>query len=92
MASEYAHPIERIVSYSSPMAIPEMILRSHIVSFWIFVVSVLVETTTGHSGYDFFARVAKIHDLRHEKFTINYGTVGILDWFLGTDELKRRSE
>lgn len=36
-----------------------------------------------HSGYDFAG--ARMHDLHHEKFRVNYGALGLLDWVFGTD-------
>lgn len=37
-----------------------------------------------HSGYDFAGGMARMHDLHHEKFVGNYGTVGIVDRVYGT--------
>lgn len=37
-----------------------------------------------HSGYDFFAGLARKHDSHHEKFMVNFGTVGLLDWVHST--------
>lgn len=72
-----------------------MILNCHIVTFWVFLAFELLETTTVHSGYDFFAGSAKMHDLHHEKFTVCFGTVGFLDWLHKTDgknETDRKSK
>lgn len=55
--------------------------------------------TAEHSGYDFAQPAfAKTHDLHHEKFTVNYGTLHFMDWMHGTfmfqsdrpDEIERR--
>jgi sterol desaturase/sphingolipid hydroxylase (fatty acid hydroxylase superfamily) len=43
-----------------------------------------------HSGYDFFKRAAKAHDVHHEKFRVNYGALGILDWVHGTGDKEQR--
>jgi methylsterol monooxygenase len=69
------------------MLIPGMILKYHVVSFWAFLTWVLIESVTDHSGYDFFAQKAKMHDLHHEKFMVNFGIIGLLDWVHGTDKL-----
>lgn len=37
-----------------------------------------------HSGYDFAGGVARMHDLHHERFVGNYGTIGVLDRVYGT--------
>ncbi|KAF9489701.1 hypothetical protein BDN71DRAFT_1455739, partial [Pleurotus eryngii] len=53
---------------------------------------VLFETATVHSGYDFFGRAARKHDLHHEKFMIYFGTIGLLDWWHETDKFKIRAD
>ncbi|KAF3920119.1 hypothetical protein AA313_de0202188 [Arthrobotrys entomopaga] len=88
LAAQYAHPIEEIVANILPITIPPQLLNSHILTFWIFMAYELLETTTVHSGYDFFLNAAKMHDLHHEKFLIYFGAIGVLDWFHGTDGSK----
>ncbi|KAG6845944.1 hypothetical protein H0H87_010992 [Tephrocybe sp. NHM501043] len=85
LAAQYASATEHIFANILPISIPLMIMRSHIVTFWIFLALQLVETTTVHSGYDFFAGSARKHDSHHERFMVNFGTVGLLDWVHGTD-------
>jgi methylsterol monooxygenase len=64
-----------------------------VLTFWAFLAWELFNTATVHSGYDFFDNKAKMHDLHHEKFNLNYGSVGLLDWVHGTNKLgKRHSE
>ncbi|KAF3927664.1 hypothetical protein ABW21_db0202312 [Orbilia brochopaga] len=88
LAAQYAHPIEQIVANILPITIPPQLLHSHILTFWLFMAYELVETTTVHSGYDFFHNAAKKHDLHHEKFLIYFGALGVLDWLHGTDGSK----
>ncbi|KAF3932909.1 hypothetical protein ABW20_dc0100411 [Dactylellina cionopaga] len=88
LAAQYAHPIEQIVANILPITIPPQLLNSHILTFWMFMAYELVETTTVHSGYDFFRNAAKMHDLHHEKFLIYFGAIGVLDWLHGTDGSK----
>lgn len=90
LAAQYAHPAEHLVANTLPISIPPMILHCHVVTFWIFLAFELLETTTVHSGYDFLSSVAKKHDAHHEKFLINFGTIGLLDWLHGTDGRTRR--
>ncbi|KAJ5624470.1 hypothetical protein N7510_000779 [Penicillium lagena] len=93
LAAQFAHPIEQIFANVLPISLPPQFLRSHLVTFWIFLAFELVETATVHSGYDFFRNKAKMHDLHHEKFNLNYGSIGLLDWVHGTNQLeKRRTE
>ncbi|KAG6861222.1 hypothetical protein C0995_002571 [Termitomyces sp. Mi166 len=84
LAAQYASITEHIFANILPISIPLMIMHSHIVTFWLFLALELTETTTVHSGYDFFARSAQRHDLHHEKFMVNFGTIGLLDWLHGT--------
>ncbi|ODA81589.1 hypothetical protein RJ55_00089 [Drechmeria coniospora] len=90
-SSQYAHPIEHIVANTLPIALPPLLLRSHILTMWIFVAWQLVETATVHSGYDFFHGAARKHDRHHERFDVYFGGIGILDWLHGTDEAGARS-
>ena len=57
---------------------------AHIITNWLFLGFVLVETIMVHSGYDFAGGVARMHDLHHERFVGNYGTIGVLDRVYGT--------
>ena len=66
------------------MALPPILLKAHVWTAWLFMAGVLVETATVHSGYDFLRGMARKHDSHHEKFVGNYGVVGWLDWFHGT--------
>ncbi|KAG6866785.1 hypothetical protein C0991_008721 [Blastosporella zonata] len=84
LAAQYASVTEHIFANILPISIPLMIMHSHIVTFWLFLALELVETTTVHSGYDFFAGSAQRHDSHHEHFMVNFGTVGLLDWVHGT--------
>jgi sterol desaturase/sphingolipid hydroxylase (fatty acid hydroxylase superfamily) len=88
LAAQYAHPIEHLLANVLPVALPCILLKSHILTFWIFLAFELFETATVHSGYDFLNGAAKKHDLHHEKFVMNFGALGFLDWMHGTDRLK----
>ena len=90
LAAQYAHPVEHIVANVLPIALPPQLLRSHILTFWIFLAFELVETSSVHSGYDFFAGQARMHDLHHEKFVVNFGALGFLDRLHGTDKMKKK--
>jgi sterol desaturase/sphingolipid hydroxylase (fatty acid hydroxylase superfamily) len=73
-----------------PIALPPQILKSHILTNWAFLAFELLETATVHSGYDFLAGSAKKHDLHHEKFLVNFGSLGVLDWVHGTEKLGKK--
>lgn len=90
LAAQFAHPIEHIFANVLPITLPPQLLRSHVLTFWLFLAYELFGTATVHSGYDFFHNQAKMHDLHHEKFNLNFGSMGWLDWFHGTDQLKSK--
>lgn len=93
LAAQFAHPIEQIFANALPISLPPQLLHSHVLTFWAYLAWELFNTATVHSGYDFFRNKAKMHDLHHEKFNLNYGSIGFLDWVHGTDKLgKRHSE
>lgn len=87
-SAQYAHPIEQIFANTLPIVLPPRLLGSHILTFWLFLAYELFTTATVHSGYDFFAGAARMHDLHHEKFNLYYGALGFLDRLHGTDSLK----
>ncbi len=84
LAAQYAHPIEHIVANTLPIALPPLLLKTHILTMWAFLAMMLVETSTVHSGYDFFDGAARMHDAHHERFNVNFGSQGWLDWIHGT--------
>ncbi|PHH81383.1 hypothetical protein CDD82_910 [Ophiocordyceps australis] len=88
LASQYAHPVEHLIANAIPIVLPPMVLRAHVVTFWIFFAWQLFETSTVHSGFDFFHNAARKHDRHHERFDVFYGVIGILDWLHGTNELR----
>lgn len=84
LAAQYAHPVEHLFANILPVSTPPQMLGAHIITNWLFLGFVLLETIAVHSGYDFAGGVAKMHDLHHEKFVGNYGTIGVLDRVYGT--------
>ncbi len=91
LAAQYAHPLEHFFANILPISLPPQILKSHILTYWLFLAFELLETSTVHSGYDFFDSAAKMHDLHHEKFMINFGSLGFLDKLHGTDRIQKRA-
>ncbi|OJD17472.1 hypothetical protein AJ78_02445 [Emergomyces pasteurianus Ep9510] len=85
LAAQYAHPLEHMLANVMPIVLPLALRRAHILSFALFLTTMLVETASVHSGYDFAG--ARKHDLHHEKFRVNYGALGLMDWVFGTDVL-----
>ncbi|KAH6845765.1 fatty acid hydroxylase superfamily-domain-containing protein [Chaetomium sp. MPI-CAGE-AT-0009] len=90
LTAQYAHPVEQLVANTLPIALPPVLLSTHILTMWVFLAAMLVETATVHSGYDFLMGIAKAHDAHHEKFSVHYGAYGWMDWLHGTDGSKRK--
>lgn len=85
-AAQYAHPVEHIFANVMPIVLPLALRRANLLSAAVFASFELWEAAADHSGYDFpKLPSAKIHDLHHEKFRVNYSTLGIMDWLYGTD-------
>jgi len=91
LAAQYAHPFEHFVSNILPLSLPPKLLNVHIVTWWVFLALELIETTTVHSGFDFFGW-AVMHDLHHQTFRVNFGTFGLLDWLHGTGQITQPKE
>jgi Sterol desaturase len=89
LATQYATPAEHLFANTLPIVVPALALRTHIVTLWFYLGWTLLETTTTHSGYDFFFGMARFHDKHHERGEINYSAYGLMDWIHGTNKLRR---
>ncbi|KZP27848.1 hypothetical protein FIBSPDRAFT_917772 [Athelia psychrophila] len=85
LAAQYASFTEHIFGNVMPVIAPCTIMRSHAITFYIFLGKELISASTTHSGYDFLNGWARFHDLHHEKFTVAFGSIGVMDWVHGTD-------
>ncbi|KAK4450573.1 fatty acid hydroxylase superfamily-domain-containing protein [Podospora aff. communis PSN243] len=100
LAAQYAHPVEHFFANTLPVALPPLIVGSHVVTMWVFLAGTLVETATVHSGYEFGkwvlggpwlgGRMVRGHDGHHERFVVHFGVVGLCDWVAGTDGRDRK--
>lgn len=75
MAAYYAHPIEHMVLNVLPVMVAAKLVCTHVLTFFVFLSVVLFTSCTGHSGYDFFGRMAQHHDKHHELRVKNFGTI-----------------
>ncbi|KZP07614.1 fatty acid hydroxylase [Athelia psychrophila] len=85
IAAQYTTFTEHLVANAIPIILPCAIMRSHIITWMLFLAKELVSTATTHSGYDFMNGWARFHDLHHENFNVAFGTVGLMDWIHQTD-------
>lgn len=72
-----------MVSNLFPPLAGGLLVRAHIVTFFIHSVVGIIHTLAVHSGY-FFCDDNGMHDEHHRKFNVNYGVFGILDWLYGS--------
>lgn len=86
LAASYAHPFEHLISTSLPHAIGPLLMGSHVITIWTFRIMSTLFTLNNHSGYHLpFLPSAEAHDFHHLKTNVNYGSMGILDYWHGTD-------
>lgn len=89
------HPYTALLCYIIPIVLSLVLITHyyepvHVAPFNVFLISVLLVGTLEHSGYDFAQPpVSKVHDLHHEKFNVNNGSLHFMDWLQGTDVLER---
>lgn len=90
-AAAYAHPIEFLVGNVLSVGIGAVLIRAHVVTFWIWTIIAVIGTMYHHCGYRtplhiWFDHEPDFHDYHHEVFVGNYGLLGFLDRIHGTDE------
>lgn len=91
LAAIYCHPFEHLLVNLLPLFLGPTIMHSHpLMAFaWMFLAS--FNTVNSHSGWEFLHWPSPImHDWHHYSFTENYGLMGWLDAFHGTDKEFRR--
>ncbi|KAF4523703.1 hypothetical protein B566_EDAN011567 [Ephemera danica] len=83
----YCHPIEHVFSNLLPQIVGLSLMRSHVLTSWLWFTYVLILTLSDHSGYHLpFFPSPEYHDYHHLMFNGNYGGgEGFFDWLHGTD-------
>jgi len=83
LASEYAHPVELVLSNIVPGAIGPLIMQSHPISTWVWLSGSILMTNIHHSGFIFPWYPANswtvAHDYHHYLFSEHFGVVGLMD-------------
>lgn len=90
MASQYGHPLEHVLITYIPIIIPAAWLRMHILTYFLCRALAQAETAIIHSGFN-IGHLTQIHDLHHEKSEVYFGNYGLMDYVMGTNELKKKS-
>jgi len=96
IASEYAHPVEAILSNLVPSLAGPFVVGPHVFTFWLWTSFRVIETTDAHSGYNFpfspfnllpFQGGPERHEYHHFYNLGSYGSFFTFwDWFCGTDQ------
>ena len=93
IANIYCHPTEHVLVNVLPLAIGPLIMGSHVTSLWLWYSMAMFNSLITHSGYHLpLMPSSEAHDYHHLVFNENYGSMGILDRFYGTDTKFRASQ
>eukprot|EP00761_Pharyngomonas_kirbyi_P013137 gb/GECH01013164.1/.p1 GENE.gb/GECH01013164.1/~~gb/GECH01013164.1/.p1 ORF type:complete len:266 (+),score=40.31 gb/GECH01013164.1/:1-798(+) len=94
LAAEYAHPVEFLFGNILPIFVGPLLCGAHILTTWFWNMLSIIVTVSHHGGYQLPWLIGGLdpeyHDLHHQRFIVNYGTIGLLDKLLGT--LKQASK
>ena len=87
LSATYCHPVEMICSNLIPLGTGAFLFRTHLITFWIWIILALFFTLVHHSGYHLpMFPSPEAHDFHHLKFNQFYGVIGLLDYLHGTDD------
>ena len=85
IATLYVHPIEYIISNIIPVLTGPLLCNSHLITIYIWLFIVMIDTILVHSGYNLCKVVNTVnHDMHHKVLSCNYGVINILDYLHGT--------
>jgi len=87
MASEYAHWFEFTTANFGTLACGVVLLAPSLPAIYVYTVVALSTVLVHHSGYAVpWASWAVHHDWHHFRYKECFGTLGVIDRLLGTDE------
>lgn len=91
LVAHYDHPLAYLAHVFLPMYIPAVLLRMHLLSFYLYLVIVSLEETFAYSGYNVLPSGFILGGIarRQEKHIMsggegNYGCMGLMDFLMGT--------
>ncbi|KAJ3118838.1 hypothetical protein HDU96_007580 [Phlyctochytrium bullatum] len=86
VAATYAHPIEHFFSNMFPIVVGPYVMRSHLLTYWMWLTVAILTTIATHSGFVLPGMPNGLrHDFHHYRFNSYYGVIGVLDFLHGTD-------
>ncbi|KAL0484598.1 4,4-dimethylsterol C-4alpha-methyl-monooxygenase [Acrasis kona] len=88
---QYFHAIELSLGAGLPFIAGPLLLKSHMVTFFIWTFVMMIESSIAHCGYDFpflnFIQDARVHAYHHSHYMDNYGSYfNLWDKLLGTNK------
>ncbi|EPE09063.1 sterol desaturase family [Ophiostoma piceae UAMH 11346] len=94
------HPLSVLCLRLLPLYLPALLVRPHLLVFFLFTALVTVEETLAMSGYTSvpgillrgIARRTAAHYSQGAGANTNYGAWGVLDWLHATTQTSRRKE
>ena len=86
LASEYAHPVEFVIGNFMTLATGALVIAPHLASIYLFALMATLTFVIHHSGYALpWAPWSVPHDWHHYRFREMFGTIGVIDRWMGTD-------
>ena len=89
LVASYCHPFEMLISNVLPLFVGIFVMKSHVYTLIVWITFAVLGTQTHHCGYEWpwmaHDHQPSFHDFHHQKFTTNYGNIGLLDKLHGTD-------
>lgn len=90
MTALAAHPIDHLFVNFLPALSGPILMRSHLITTWLWLLLATMVALESHTGYDFspFFNARLRHDYHHSHGHAFYGSLGFMDWIFGTDRVK----
>ncbi|XP_059485446.1 fatty acid hydroxylase domain-containing protein 2-like [Neocloeon triangulifer] len=89
----YCHPVEHILANILPTAVGPILLKSHPLIDWTWFLLIMAWPMFNHSGYHLpLSPSPEFHDFHHMTSNQNFGNLGIMDAFHGTDKQWKKTE
>jgi len=86
-AAEYAHPVEMIFGNFGTLALGVVLIGPNLATLYLYAVIATHTFVAHHSGYAVpWLSWAVHHDWHHYRYKEAFGTFGLIDRLLGTDE------
>lgn len=89
IVNTYEHPLEHLLQNIGSTVVGPVLSGmatvggTHPAMLLSWVLLTRIHTAAGHCGY--WTEDLGAHDLHHEKFSVNFGATGVLDFLFGTD-------